>query len=40
VLKALAMTVFEEWGTGYGWQVLTQQAMTGTNAEKILQIVK
>ena len=29
-----------EWGSGYGWQILTQQAMIGANAEKILGMVK
>jgi len=38
--RAFAKTVLEEWGIGYGWQVLTQRAMTRANAEKILQIVK
>ena len=28
----------EEWGTQFGWQILTQQAMVGNNAEKILQL--
>lgn len=29
----------EEWGTNFGWQILTQQAMIGENAEKILNLV-
>ncbi|MCE5223789.1 hypothetical protein LLG10_06370 [bacterium] len=29
----------EEWGTQFGWQILTQQAMTGNNAEKILKLL-
>lgn len=28
----------EEWGNGFGWQILTQQFMSGKNAEKILQL--
>lgn len=30
----------EEWGTQFGWQILTQQAMVGNNAEKILTLLK
>jgi hypothetical protein len=29
----------EEWGTQFGWQILTQQAMIGNNAEKILKLL-
>jgi pantothenate kinase len=32
--------LLEEWGNNYGWQILTQQYMTGKNAEKILELVK
>ena len=28
-----------KWGTQFGWQILTQQAMVGANAEKILKLV-
>jgi hypothetical protein len=29
----------DEWGKSFGWQILTQQAMAGPNAEKVLKMV-
>jgi len=38
-LEKIKPILIEEWGTQFGWQILTQQAMVGANVEKILKIV-
>jgi hypothetical protein len=38
-LEKIKPILVEEWGNNFGWQILTQQAMVGANAERILKLV-